>query len=193
MTKIDRYKNEHEVWCYRDQEEAAFVVTMAPEVSIERVDDFIDGLQRDPAGKLVQLPERWRAELLEMRSDALHTYRQAMCAPRSQDKLDLALEKAISLRKSCELLGMRIVVDPVMKADARRKQAHTQNPGGRPASDYAKDWARLVQAKMAERSRSKTNAIKLVANEWKDEWDRPRAWTTIRDAISKLEKSGSKT
>lgn len=65
-----------------------------------------------------------------------------------------------------------------------------EKAGGAPPSPWAAEWERLVLAKRANnRSLSQTEALKQVAAAWKDKEQKPRSWTTMRDAIATLRRN----
>lgn len=125
---FDRFKVDGK-WQYKDQQEHCFVWQMefACRIPMSSIDDFIEGLQCDPDGNRVQLPEDKRAELLEERSEALSAYR---AGNRTRDE-----KWAAALHRSCRDAGMLLVAVPLAKVRRRQIKAHENNPGGRPSKN----------------------------------------------------------
>jgi len=141
-------------WTYRDQDEANFLWWLWPEISLESIDDFIEGRQG------VMLPDHMRAELLDTRSEAVNAYRAG--------KHELAVAHAGRLQEKCRLFGMYFATKPAVVAAQKRDKAlpkARKKATNQRRDDANKSYGALK--KIVEKPTAwKYTAQQLVVHEW---------------------------
>ena len=67
----------------------------------------------------------------------------------------------------------------------RARAADHGKLGGRPRDDHGAEWLRLFNAHKAKNPRqSAADVYRRIAADWRDEHDRARSWTTVRNAVA---------